>query len=188
MNLSIKRPEGFPEFSVYATAYSLLIVATNVIVTGLITFHLLRARQTLSILPSKHIRVYTGIVAILIESALPPAILGIITGVFLLVLGGHSTNPSDGSLVCDRLFSGLFYSFCVSFESRPISKNTKLIPLYSDHLTPHYHLPCHNWSLLHSLSFQGSCPSQSHRVRSPSGGTVFSPIVPRPRVWTKPRL
>ncbi|KAJ2917309.1 hypothetical protein MD484_g3096, partial [Candolleomyces efflorescens] len=66
----------------YATAATLLTVLTNVIVTTLISLHLLRARRTLiSLMPgtSKSGGVsHTGIIAILVESAAPLTVFGVI--------------------------------------------------------------------------------------------------------------
>ncbi|RXW15620.1 hypothetical protein EST38_g10235 [Candolleomyces aberdarensis] len=98
---------------VYATAYIFLVVSTNFLVTCLIVFHLLRARRALSkLLPSKDMRLYTGVVAILIESALPLSIFGIIAAA--LVVGASASTPqfSEGRRVCYYLFTGLFYTFC----------------------------------------------------------------------------
>ncbi|KAJ2924158.1 hypothetical protein H1R20_g12937, partial [Candolleomyces eurysporus] len=91
-----------------SSASSLLTVSTNVVVTSLITFHLLRARRTLSkLLPSKDMRLYTGIVAILIESALPVTIFGIIQAAL-----AHTSNRSEVEVVCLSVFDGLFSAFC----------------------------------------------------------------------------
>ncbi|KAJ2923835.1 hypothetical protein H1R20_g13262, partial [Candolleomyces eurysporus] len=52
-------------------------------------------------------RIYTGVIAILIESALPLSLFGIISAILQQI-----TVTTDGYLVCWALFSGLFYSFC----------------------------------------------------------------------------
>ncbi|RXW21397.1 hypothetical protein EST38_g4457 [Candolleomyces aberdarensis] len=98
----------------YSVASTLLTVSTNIIVTTLITIRLLRARRTLAkLLPSADVRVYTGVVAILIESAAPLAIFGVITAV--MGVGRVSSDlwgTSEGILVSNQLCDGLFYSFC----------------------------------------------------------------------------
>ncbi|RXW17209.1 hypothetical protein EST38_g8638, partial [Candolleomyces aberdarensis] len=62
----------------YTSAATILTVLTNVTVTSIISFYLIRARRGLSqVLPSRSLRLYTGVVALLIESALPLTIFGI---------------------------------------------------------------------------------------------------------------
>ncbi|RXW17424.1 hypothetical protein EST38_g8430 [Candolleomyces aberdarensis] len=98
----------------YSVASTLLTVSTNVIVTTLITIRLLRAKRALAnLLPLADVRVYTGVIAILIESAAPLTIFGVITAV--LGVQRISSSPyrtSEGIIVCNYLFDGLFYSFC----------------------------------------------------------------------------
>ncbi|KAJ2926143.1 hypothetical protein H1R20_g10959, partial [Candolleomyces eurysporus] len=98
----------------YSVASTLLTVSTNIIVTTLITIRLLRARRTLTkLLPSADVRVYTGVIAILIESAAPLALFGLITAVTILgQITGTMNDSSEGVIVCMVLFDGLFYSFC----------------------------------------------------------------------------
>lgn len=101
----------------FAAASTLLTVTTNIIVTGLIAFRLLRARRTLAkVLPSADLRLYTGVVAVLIESALPLSLFGIIAAI-LQQLDHNGYQVSEGFLACNALFIGLFYIFCVSFGS-----------------------------------------------------------------------
>ncbi|RXW17397.1 hypothetical protein EST38_g8450 [Candolleomyces aberdarensis] len=101
--------EGSGALGPAATA---LTVTTNVVITGLISFRLLRARRSLSkLLPSADMHLYTGVVAILIESALPLSLFGILAAV-MQQLGNSAVGTSVGFLVCDPLFAGLFYSFC----------------------------------------------------------------------------
>lgn len=97
-----------------ATASQVLTVSTNIIVTSLIIFHLIRARRSLSkVLPSTETaHLYTGIVAILIESAFPLCVLGIIAAAF--EQSQDNAPPTPGFTVGFYLFTGLFYSFCVS--------------------------------------------------------------------------
>jgi hypothetical protein len=91
-------------------ACTLLIVSNNVVVTSLITFRLLLARRSLAkVLPSADMQVYTGVVAILIESAAPLTIFGIITAGLK-----YSNQTSSGISVGTAVSEALFYSFCVS--------------------------------------------------------------------------
>jgi hypothetical protein len=141
--------------SEYSIANILLTVSTNVTVTTLITFHLLRARRTLSkILPLEDIRLYTGVVAILIESALPPNIFGIITVALLLARDSLNVPPSKGFLIWYYLFSSLFYIFCVSstLHVQVIFLQRGLIDSPpSDTLTAHDHIPSHNRPLRYEI-------------------------------------
>ncbi|RXW12434.1 hypothetical protein EST38_g13418 [Candolleomyces aberdarensis] len=130
-------------------AATALTVTTTVIITSLISFRLLRARRTFSkLLPSSDTHLYTGIVAILIESALPLSVFGILAAI-MQQLGDSKARASVGFLVCDPLFSGLFYSFCAlsphmiifrvttgrSFTKFPTVKNGALNTLQFAHHT-----------------------------------------------------
>jgi hypothetical protein len=104
------------------SASTFLTVSTNIIVTSFITFHLVLARRTLSkVLPSADLQLYTGVIAILIESAEPLTVLGIIAAI-LQHLTGSRFRSSPGYFVCRYLFDGLFYSFCVSSGYRNMQK------------------------------------------------------------------
>ncbi|KAJ2936312.1 hypothetical protein H1R20_g772, partial [Candolleomyces eurysporus] len=90
----------------------MLIVLTNIIVTTLITNRLLRARRRLvKLLPSADVQVYIGVIAILIESAAPLTILGIILAA-LALRDLVIPQGSGGIIACGRLFEALWYSFC----------------------------------------------------------------------------
>ncbi|KAJ2917085.1 hypothetical protein MD484_g3325, partial [Candolleomyces efflorescens] len=113
-----------------ATASQLLTVGTNIIVTTLITFHLLRTRRTLSKLLHPSIqsgdprgvvleyrdtaesRMYTRVIAILIESAFPLSLLGVAAAIFQQVPVPRNQARAEAYLVWYHLVDGLFYSFC----------------------------------------------------------------------------
>jgi hypothetical protein len=98
-------------------ASTFLTVSTNIFVTSLITFRLLRARRALAkVLPSVDMRVYTGVIAILVESAAPLTIFGIVAAI--LQQSSAKSNNSPGYYVCQVLFDCLFYSFCVSSNNQ----------------------------------------------------------------------
>jgi hypothetical protein len=98
-------------------ASTFLTVSTNIVVTSSITFRLLRARRALAkVLPSADMRVYTGVIAILVESAAPLTIFGTIAAI-LQQLNARSTMPLE-YYVCLPLFDCLFYSFCVSCNNQ----------------------------------------------------------------------
>ncbi|KAJ2912979.1 hypothetical protein MD484_g7440, partial [Candolleomyces efflorescens] len=95
----------------FEAARQLLTVSTNILVTALISFYLLRARSTLSmVFSSKDLQLYTGVVAILIESALPLSVFGIITAAMGLS-GVPKSNP-EHFLVAWYTFNALFFAFC----------------------------------------------------------------------------
>ncbi|KAJ2936630.1 hypothetical protein H1R20_g455, partial [Candolleomyces eurysporus] len=95
----------------FEAARQLLTVSTNILVTVLISFYLLRARSTLSmVFASKDLKLYTGVVAILIESALPLSVFGIICAAMGLA-GVPEKNP-EHFLVAWYTFNALFFAFC----------------------------------------------------------------------------
>ena len=66
----------------FGVPWAALSVSLNIIVTCLITIKLLRARRQLKkSLPEHSLRMYTGVAAILVESALPFSVLGIVFAV-----------------------------------------------------------------------------------------------------------
>ncbi|KAJ2915209.1 hypothetical protein MD484_g5191, partial [Candolleomyces efflorescens] len=100
------------DYSSHAVASTLLTVATNLIVTCCITFRLLVARRTVAqVMPSADARFYTGVITILIESAAPLTIFGIIVGILQQIRHAEFLR-SPGWIVCRYLFECLFYSFC----------------------------------------------------------------------------
>ncbi|KAJ2936649.1 hypothetical protein H1R20_g466, partial [Candolleomyces eurysporus] len=95
----------------FESARTLFTVPTNILATGLTSFYLLRARYRLSyIFPPKELQLYTGVVAILIESALPLSVVGIVYGALALT-GVPKTHP-ERFLVAWYTVSALFFTFC----------------------------------------------------------------------------
>ncbi|KAJ2922614.1 hypothetical protein H1R20_g14482, partial [Candolleomyces eurysporus] len=95
------------------TVTQMLTVCTNVLVTAIISFHLYRARRTLSqMLPSHDTRLYTGVVAILVESAVPLTLLGPITAALQLAPFPKNQTAAQALVVAYSIIGGLFYSFC----------------------------------------------------------------------------
>jgi hypothetical protein len=119
-----------------AAASSFLTVSTNIVVTSLITFRLLRARCALAkVLPSADMRVYTGVIAILVESAAPLTIFGVIAAILQCLATQSPRSP--GFYVFETLFDGLFYSFCVSRNNQlPQQMPSFLTSLFESH-SPH---------------------------------------------------
>ena len=107
------RPGGAGFSEVAASSY--LTVSTNIIVTAFITFRLTRARRIFGeLLPSAaDLRIYTGVIATLVESAAPLAVFGVAAAI-TQQLGVSSRSKDPALYVFYYLFQGLFYSFCVS--------------------------------------------------------------------------
>jgi hypothetical protein len=119
-----------------SAASAFLTVATNIVVTTFISFRLLRARQNLKrLLPSVDMHVYTGVVAILIESAAPLTIFGIISAI-LQQLNSSMRYLTPGFFACSYLFDALFYSFCVSLIE-VFENHYSLTSFFSKALSPH---------------------------------------------------
>ncbi|KAJ2921528.1 hypothetical protein H1R20_g15565, partial [Candolleomyces eurysporus] len=79
----------------------------------LITICLLCARRILAkLVPSADVQVYTGVIAILIESAAPLTVFGIITAAITLGQVAGILSTAGGITVSGFLFEGFFYSFC----------------------------------------------------------------------------
>ena len=98
----------------WVTVVTSMTIGTNIFVTTLITYRLIRARLEVSKLTSmENTRVYTGTVAILIESAAPLSIFGIPTAILELT-GRKSRINREVFSVLYMVFSGLFFAFCVS--------------------------------------------------------------------------
>lgn len=72
----------FPYYTKLTSAWLFTSVGFNMIVTGLIGAHLMAAnRQLRKALPTRSVQVYTGVAAMLVETALPPAFFGIISAI-----------------------------------------------------------------------------------------------------------
>ncbi|KAJ2920950.1 hypothetical protein H1R20_g16146, partial [Candolleomyces eurysporus] len=101
-----QRPVGAADR--YITAWVTLVAVTNIVVTVIIASYLIRARRTLSkALPMRDMRVYTGVAAILTESALPLGFFGIVSVVMNLAIPDNRI----WSLVVGTICEGIFWSF-----------------------------------------------------------------------------
>ena len=96
----------------FSAASAFLTVATNIFVTSLISFRLVRARRNLQkSLPGRDMQVYTGDIVVLVESAAPLAVFGLVVAIIQTV--GDRAIEAPGYFVWSSLFQALFYSFCV---------------------------------------------------------------------------
>ncbi|EAU87894.2 hypothetical protein CC1G_01541 [Coprinopsis cinerea okayama7 len=94
------------------SVFAFLAIALNIMVTGLISFRLIRARKHFAqVIPERNLNLYNGIVAILIESALPLALFGIGHAVALIITPGSTTESASNWQIALSTFSLLYYSF-----------------------------------------------------------------------------
>ena len=101
----------------FGAASTFLTISTNVLLTFLISFHLIRSRRTLAqLLPSQDLRLYTGVVAILIESALPLTFFGILYAAIMVYKPQRTMSQYIFIDVATNLSSFLFDAFVVSFS------------------------------------------------------------------------
>lgn len=106
------KPELAKGIRTREAAWIMLNVVTNVIVTSLIAFKLLSNRRELArIMPNRDLRMYTGVVEMLIESVAPLSVFGIVYAAVGVVAKG------EGEVVTN-VFSFLYYSLCVSILPR----------------------------------------------------------------------
>ncbi|KAJ3522781.1 hypothetical protein NMY22_g11738 [Coprinellus aureogranulatus] len=153
--------------SKHEAAWIFLNVATNVMVTALISFHLLVARRALSeLVPSKRLTLYNGVVAILIESALPLSLFGL---VYASLLVGHSQETTRSIATYESaqtVFSFLYYAFTVSHHF-PWKLPSDSASRAGHRPSPH-HLPYHNQQVLGAFSASPEHSGPAHptaRVR-----------------------
>ncbi|KAJ2921241.1 hypothetical protein H1R20_g15854, partial [Candolleomyces eurysporus] len=91
-------------------AWIFLTVSTNIMVTALISFRLLSAHRNFSkSIPNRNLKLYTGAVAILIESALPLSVLGLVYSAIVIAKPQRSTSAYNSYRIALLTFSSLFY-------------------------------------------------------------------------------
>ncbi|KAG2004187.1 hypothetical protein CC2G_002773 [Coprinopsis cinerea AmutBmut pab1-1] len=92
------------------STFTLLNVANNLIITALITFRLLRARSEFArSLPGRKLSAYAGVIAILIESALPLALFGLVNGVvFVSTPVPETLEAANRIMKVDAVFRALY--------------------------------------------------------------------------------
>jgi hypothetical protein len=130
-----------------------LTVSTNVMVTALIVFYILRERHAISRLQVKPLysKLYTGAIALMIESALPLSVVGVVFATLYSVPAPSDLNLAPRFVKTEVVFSFLFYGLCVSLESRySLPKaDVPLIDFYVSVARPSYsHLPRYHRSIL----------------------------------------
>jgi hypothetical protein len=151
-------------------ASTFLTVSTHAAVTSLIIIRLFRTRRTLAkLLPLSEVQVYTGVIAILIESAAPLAVFGVISAILQqLNASGSFLRRSEAFYVCVFVFRALFISFCVSLAIEAVRNSIWLTSLMTGTIAAHAHFSGHDWSLIHQLPCtQRQSHIQSHSIRSP---------------------
>ncbi|TFK23468.1 hypothetical protein FA15DRAFT_594150 [Coprinopsis marcescibilis] len=91
-----------------------LSVVTNVSITTMITYRLLKAQRHLAkTLPSKDVKIYSGIASILVESAMPLMVsgLGSFATTFALIPSTLSVEQFSTILPVNGMFATLYYAF-----------------------------------------------------------------------------
>jgi hypothetical protein len=98
----------------FEAASTFLTVATNLMVTASILFFLLSERLRLSrVFTPKQLGLYTGVVSMLIESALPLTVFGIMYAAVVLVEPKNTNTGWASMFVIMDVFGYLFYAFTV---------------------------------------------------------------------------
>jgi hypothetical protein len=78
-------------------------------------------------------QIYTGVIAILVESAAPLTIFGIVAA----ILQQLTSKSTAGYVACDTLFEGLFYSFCVSSNHQLPQQTPSFLTSFFKSRSPH---------------------------------------------------
>ncbi|EAU80985.2 hypothetical protein CC1G_03161 [Coprinopsis cinerea okayama7 len=97
------------------SAWTLVSVAMNIMVTVLIVVRLTRARRDIErAMPGNDTRVYSGIIAIVIESATPVTVFGILFSLMVLLMYRWETlyHQVTVAYAFETVFAMLYYSFC----------------------------------------------------------------------------
>ena len=151
--------------SQHEAAWIFMNVATNIMITALISFHLLITRSSLSqIIPSKQLTLYHGVVAILIESALPLSVFGVIYASMLVGTVQEETKSLAMFDSARTVFSFLYYAFTVSLHLLPSYPKLNLVD--PGYCTPPHHLPNHDQPIL------GKGASASRHFWGPKHGSL----------------
>jgi len=120
----------------FGVPWAALSVSLNIIVTCLITFKLLSARRQLKqSLPEDSLRMYTGVSAILVESALPFSVLGIV----FAVTYGKNLDVGPAFLFVWAAFCALSPQFIIfrvtvgkSWTANTITRGTTVTMFHSE--------------------------------------------------------
>ncbi|KAG2002272.1 hypothetical protein CC2G_004473 [Coprinopsis cinerea AmutBmut pab1-1] len=97
-------------------AYIFLSVTLNVIATSLISYKILVAKRSFSkALPSRNMRVYSAVARLVIESALPLTLSGLLCAIFTAINWAHYQSPlgrpSLTIMATADTFGSLYYTF-----------------------------------------------------------------------------
>ncbi|TFK17621.1 hypothetical protein FA15DRAFT_314828 [Coprinopsis marcescibilis] len=109
--VAAQQPDHDPDQK-FITAFVFLAVIFNLMVTFLICFRLLRARGSmLQVFDPEHVKVYTRIVAILIEAALPAAVFGVGYAITIQVPYERNTQGISSYHISNVIFAGFYFLF-----------------------------------------------------------------------------
>lgn len=108
-------PQSVPDVRVNASAWTFLTIAMNVMVTALISLRLLVTSRSIGkLMPSRGTSYYAGVIAVLIEAALPLTFFGLGYAISLVVDAGITTASVSRWQIVNGLFAALYFTFVVS--------------------------------------------------------------------------
>jgi hypothetical protein len=120
MGIRCLLPQSVPDVRVNASTWTFLTIAMNIMVTFLISLRLLVTSHSISKMlgPSQRMAVgrtpYAGVVAILIEAALPLTVFGLGYAISLVVDVGITTESVSRWQTVNGAFAALYFTFVVS--------------------------------------------------------------------------
>ena len=128
MGIRCLLPQSVADVRVNASAWTFLTIGMNIMVTFLISLRLLVTSRSISKMlgPSQRMAVgrtpYAGVVAILIEAALPLTVFGLGYAISLVVDAGITTESVSRFQIVNGVFAALYFTFVVSrlFSKGPL--------------------------------------------------------------------
>lgn len=117
MGIRVLLPQSVPTIRVNASVWTFLTIAMNIMVTSLISFRLIQMRRSIGqLMPSRNLAEhnYSGVLSILIDSALPLAVFGLGYAISLVVDAGVTNASTKRWQIVNIIFAMLYYSFTVS--------------------------------------------------------------------------
>ena len=96
----------------------MIFILNNIMITALICFRLIRQRRMVArLLPSEQLTVYTRVIVVLIEAAVPVTVFGIGYAIALLISHGSEGVQSGfiGKAIANHFFATFYFLFAVSF-------------------------------------------------------------------------
>lgn len=117
MGIRVLLPQSVPSVRINASVWTFLTVSMNIMVTLLISFRLIQMRRSLTwLMPSRSLYEcnYSGVLSILMDSALPLTVFGLGYAISLIVDAGVTNASTKRWQIVNIVFATLYYSFTVS--------------------------------------------------------------------------